>query len=444
MQQNSLPIVFALLALVPGLAIAQNLHEREAEFLAAAPLVGEPLPEVSIYAADGTEFSTKSLRGHYTVLTFGCLTCPPSMWNISGLEAVHRDYSAKGVKFFFIYKSLAHPELAGNYIQPFTLEERLNHAQQAKEQFGTQIPWLVDAMDNRLKRALGDRPNSQFLIDPQGVIVRKRAWSNPAQVRTDLVELVGPTDQVTREEDLKLKISLPLKDKAIRGVVPRVPRTRMAAVLIEPIIESNGLPFYAKLRAEANPSLLSTGNGKLYVGFHLDPFLGATWNNLGGALAIHFDGKDDFEVNPRQMTAPKPEVASDSDPREFLIDVTSWPEDESPILTVSYFACDSDETCLVIEQKYRLHRKRDIDGGGARGDGAGYWDADEFVERLLLGDQNGDGKIAITEAAGIILPHFSKLDDNQDGLLDQDEMSVVADWLNHHHQPSVPRKSDGN
>ena len=67
---------------------------------------------------------------------------------------------------FFIYKSLAHPELAGNYVQPFTLDERLAHARQAEKQLGATVPWLVDAMDNRLKHALGDRANSEFIVDP--------------------------------------------------------------------------------------------------------------------------------------------------------------------------------------------------------------------------------------------------------------------------------------
>ena len=108
---------------------------------------------------------------------------------------MYRDYGPKGVKFFFIYKTLAHPELAGDYVQPFTLDERLAHARQAEKQLGATIPWLVDAMDNRLKHALGDRPNSEFIIDPKGKVVRKRAWSHPAQVRKDLEELVGKVDE---------------------------------------------------------------------------------------------------------------------------------------------------------------------------------------------------------------------------------------------------------
>ena len=38
------------------------------------PEVGSMLPDVSVFDDDGNAFSTKSLRGHYSVLVFGCLT----------------------------------------------------------------------------------------------------------------------------------------------------------------------------------------------------------------------------------------------------------------------------------------------------------------------------------------------------------------------------------
>ena len=60
---------------------------------------------------------------------------------------MYRDYGPRGVKFVFVYKSLAHPELEGNYVQPFTMGERLAHARQAVKQLGASIPWIVDPMD---------------------------------------------------------------------------------------------------------------------------------------------------------------------------------------------------------------------------------------------------------------------------------------------------------
>ena len=232
---------------------------------------------------------------------------------------MHRDYQSKGVKFFFIYKSLAHPELTGNYVQPFTLDERLAHARQAEKQLGASIPWLVDAIDNRLKHALGDRPNSEFIIDPKGIVVRKRAWSHPAQVRKDLEELVGKVDHITREEDVKLKLEIPLKSSAARGVVPRIVRPRMQPIVMEPQIDSKSHPFFAKLRVEADADLLQEGEGKLYLGFHLDPIHGAHWNNLTKPLRYSLDLPEGVKIAKAVGESEKVKAVSDADPRGFAV-----------------------------------------------------------------------------------------------------------------------------
>lgn len=39
-----------------------------------APKVGELAPDITVYDADGKEFRLRSIKGHYTVLVFGCLT----------------------------------------------------------------------------------------------------------------------------------------------------------------------------------------------------------------------------------------------------------------------------------------------------------------------------------------------------------------------------------
>ncbi len=350
---------------------------------------------------------------------------------------MYRDYGPKGVKFFFIYKSLAHPELAGNYVQPFTLEERLAHARQAQKQLGATVPWIVDAMDNRLKHALGDRPNSEFIIDPKGVIVRKRAWSFPAEVRTDLETLVGKVEKITREEDVKLNIQLPLKAPAERGVVARITRPRMQAIEMKPVIKPKAPPFYAKLRAEVDADLLQTGEGKLYLGFHLDPFHEAHWNNLTEPLEYHLSLPDGVKIAKSKGTAPKVKAASDSDPREFLLDVEEWPDDKPITLTVTYSAC-TDKTCHVVKQEYTLNLRRDRDGGGARGVGAGFWEPEEFARQMLARSKRNDGKVNRKEVMGLILPHFEHFDANKDDFLDLEELKVVSEWLNKHHQPGAP------
>lgn len=353
---------------------------------------------------------------------------------------MYRDYGPKGVKFFFVYKALAHPELAGDYVQPFTTEERLMHARQAEKQLGASIPWLVDPIDNRLKHALGDRPNSEFIIDPKGNVVRKRSWSHPAQVRKDLEELVGKVDRMTVESDVKLKLELPVKSSAARGVVERIPRPRMQPIAMEPQIDPKGQPFYVKLRAEADNDLISEGKGKLYLGFHVDPFHEAHWNNLIKPLQYKIEGAKGVKIDKPAGEAAKPKVASDADPREFLVEIDGWDEDKSLRLTVVYSACVGEKECHTVQQSYVLNRKRDRDGGGARGEGAGYWIPEEFAKQQIARSKTGDNKLARNEVFGLILPHFDHFDTNKDGFLDLEELKAVAEWLNHHHQPGQPAK----
>jgi hypothetical protein len=323
-------------------------------------------------------------------------------------------------------------------VQPFTLSERLEHARQAERQLGASIPWIVDAMDNRLKRALGDRPNSEFIVNPEGIIIRKRAWSNPAQVRKDLEELVGPVDHITREEDVQLKLQLPPRMAASEHIMPRLSRPKMQPILMEPQIESKGPVFYAKLRAEADAGLLKDGKGMLYLGFYLDPFHKAHWNNLTEPLSFRIETVEGVKIEKWEAAAAKVSAVSDAAPREFMLKVDAWPVDKPLRLKVIYFACVGEESCYSVRQEYVLHRERDIDGGGARGEGAGYWEPEEFAGRMLASDKDKDGKLKKSEATGIILPQFDKLDRNKDGFLDLAELEVFSDWLNFHHQPGVP------
>ncbi len=445
MSQNTFLLTLVLASLMTTPLMAQRpgklrMKEKEDAFLQEAPRVGDAFPDVSIYTPDGETFNTDSTRGKYSVWTFGCLTCPPSIWNIAGLEAVQRDYGPQGVQFFFVYKSLAHPELVGNYVQPFTLDERLFQARQASKQFGTQIPWVVDAMDNRLKHALGDRPNSQFIVDPSGVIVRKRAWSNPAAVREDLASLVGTAPTFTQLDDLKLDLKETIKPTAEKGVVTQVSRSGMQPIMMQPEVTNSGHAFLAKLRPEGDDSLLREGRGNLYLGFHLDPLHGAHWNNLVEPLKIEIEASDAFVTAQRELVASKPNVASDSDPREFLLHIEAWPNDLPITVIATYRTCVGEE-CLLLSDRYELKLNRDENGGGARGRGPGLWTTEEFTGRMLADDRNRDGHLSQAEVSGLLLPHFQKLDRNGDQVLEASELDVVTQWINTHHQPGTPEDS---
>jgi hypothetical protein len=92
------------------------------------------------------------------------------------------------------------------------------------------------------------------------------------------------------------------------------------------------------------------------------------------------------------------------------------------------------EACHAIKQEYVLHLRRDRDGGGARGAGAGFW-GEEFAKQQLARDKDGNGKLDRTEVMGLIVPHFAHFDVNKDGFLDAKELPEIARWLNEHHAP---------
>ena len=64
-----------LLAAIPATAFGQRKKKKNDDaFSREKPAVGEMLPDLVVYDPSGKELITSSLRGHHTVLTFGCLT----------------------------------------------------------------------------------------------------------------------------------------------------------------------------------------------------------------------------------------------------------------------------------------------------------------------------------------------------------------------------------
>ncbi len=53
---------------------AQGRRAAEHDFQNRSPRVGDPVPNLTAYDAQGKPFPLSKLKGSYTVLVFGCLT----------------------------------------------------------------------------------------------------------------------------------------------------------------------------------------------------------------------------------------------------------------------------------------------------------------------------------------------------------------------------------
>ena len=348
---------------------------------------------------------------------------------------------------FFVYKSLAHPEGGSNsYIRPVNLQERLMHVAEAKKTLGATVPWLVDTMDNDLKHALGDRPNSEFIIDPDGKIAVMRDWSRPSELRADLEKLVGKVENPTQVSDLDLKIETTPKPAA-SGVVERVKSPgQMQALRVVP--QEGKHPFYVKLRAEVDQNVLRGREGKMYLGFHLDPLYHVHWNNLAKPLTFEIAGSEGVQIAPGEGTGPKVEVEADIDPREFLVDIEA-DSGKSFELTVKYFACNDEQGfCIPVTQTYVVHLAQDRDAGNPRRGGgrggrpeAGRPEAGRpgeggppqgnrppggfTADRLMQMDRDKDGKLSREELPAQMRERMSRMDTNGDGFVDRKEAEAV-------------------
>ena len=356
------------------------------------------------------------------------------------------------MKFYYIYKALAHPGLSG-YIRPHTLEERLMHIEEAKRTLGSEITWLADSMENELRHAVGNAPNSEYVLDPEGKIARMRRWSDPQLLRQDLSELIGPIEDPTQLSDLNLKTAPPPK-LAPTGIVARLQRQgRFQALIAKPQLDPGKDPFYVKLRAEADQDLLNKGKGKLYLGFFLDPLYAVHWNNEVAPVRYEVFAPDGMVLTPKTHAGPEIEEDADADPREFLLEVDRGDSTEPVRMLFHYFAC-TEKWCKPVTQEYAMTWDVDRDAGrpigggrggfggrggpgfrgpggpGSRGGrrgpgGRGPAGPGGFLTRLIEYDLNDDERVSRDELPERMQQRFEFMDANQDGFLDDSDMEEM-------------------
>jgi thiol-disulfide isomerase/thioredoxin len=157
-----------------GLVIAAQ-PRRGAETIRA----GAPAPDFTLRSPDGEQAVTLSdFKGKKpVVLIFGSYTCPPFRDVYPKLEQLHQQYG-KDVAFFYVYIREAHPEdgwkmprnqREGIMIKdPRSMAERTQVAKDACLFFKTNIPALVDTMDNATDAKYAGWPSRIFIVDTAG------------------------------------------------------------------------------------------------------------------------------------------------------------------------------------------------------------------------------------------------------------------------------------
>lgn len=323
------------------------------------------------------------------------------------------------MNFFYVYKRLAHPE-TNSFVEPATLQERLLHVAEAKRMTGTSIPWIVDAMDDRMTKAFGGTYNGEFVMDREGKVVRQRYWSSPMALRSDLAELVGPVEKPTEIADLPVRFK-PEPRAVASGVVPRIELPNGLSPIQVRHIAPGNRPIYVKLRAEITREANATGQRKMYLGFYMDPIHRVHWNNGAGPVEVEVEGAAGSGVSSASLKGPKVEQPGDVDARMFLLDVGRASRKQASFkVKLRYVVCDDAETfCVPITQEFEVSLQP-LRNGSSR--------PSIFLEKIFRdvakNDKDGDGNITAEELGeGNVTVYMTHIDYNLDNVIDQEELS---------------------
>ncbi|WP_372808856.1 TlpA family protein disulfide reductase, partial [Pontiella sp.] len=315
-------VLLVSLALMAGIANAQRpgAENRYANVPAGGVLGSGPLPDLNAFTPDGKPLKLRELcKGKYTVLSAGCLTCPLFHQNYPEIEAAAVDYAAKGVRFFYFYKSLRHPELNG-YVQAQNMTERLLQLAEARKQLGTKVPWIADTLDDSMRIGLKAGSWSVYLISPEGEIIYAADRIDGPGLRRALGQAVGTVSPATAAGSLDLpRIKRPpqlVNTDSELGV--KRPEGLNILSIVPATPEDT---YYVKLRAEADDALLRTGTGRLFLGFYPDPILDAHWNNLAPPMKYTLTPPEGASATPATATAQKGPGDSDTLPRQFWVEI---------------------------------------------------------------------------------------------------------------------------
>jgi hypothetical protein len=303
-------------------------------------------------------------------------------------------------------------------VAPHTLQERLQHIAEFRSITGSEIPWICDSMDNMFANAFGGAPNGEFVIDPEGLVLRQRFWSNPVTLRRDLSEFVGAVVSPTAPGDALPAFELPRREIA-SGVVPRIELPGNLQPLIT-IPGEDEFPAYAKLRVEAGPELLGEDRkGQMYLGVYLDPVYRVHWNNRAGNVVVQLHLPEGMQASQTRLQGPDVSEDADIDPRMFLIELDRAQANEPLRITLGYTVCDDAETfCHSIAQEYTVEFRTDRELGSR----PGVFMPGMFARVSDL-DRDGNGRIEGVEfPEGRATLYLSHMDLNLDGAIDTEEI----------------------
>ena len=160
------------------------------------PRAGEQAVDFTLYGTDGETVSLADYRGKWLVLEMGAVSCGMYAGNIKPNNALSKDYP--DVEFLVVYVREPHPgERTGAHN---SMGEKIDNAKELKSLYGEYRKVAVDSLDGEMHTQYGLKPNSIYVINPEGQVIYRSDWTLPS----DLKKVLDNRDQLHTNEHVTL------------------------------------------------------------------------------------------------------------------------------------------------------------------------------------------------------------------------------------------------
>lgn len=145
----------------------------------------KPSQGFSLFSLKNTEGETVNLtsfKKKWIVLETGSFTCPQYIDNIDKMKDLQKKFPE--IVFLILYVREAHP---GNKVKPAISHlEKQTLAKRVQQDYQETRPILVDTIEGVIHQSIGSRPNSVYVITPQGKVFFRSDWNVPEKLEEAL------------------------------------------------------------------------------------------------------------------------------------------------------------------------------------------------------------------------------------------------------------------
>jgi thiol-disulfide isomerase/thioredoxin len=139
------------------------------------PGPGDPVPAFDLEVLGGGRVTNATLGERPALIVFGSMTCPVTESSGPVLNELHRRFGDR-VRFLLVNTREAHP---GDHLQqPRQMDDKHRRAAELRDHHGFGFEVAVDGIDGDFHRAMSPKPNSAYLVSPDGIIAYRAHWAN--------------------------------------------------------------------------------------------------------------------------------------------------------------------------------------------------------------------------------------------------------------------------